>query len=47
LIFDDKVDGPYLTDLMKEKNNIIIEIDEEELSDNEVNDEKDECEMVA
>ena len=23
LIFDDKVDGPYLTELMKEKNNII------------------------
>jgi len=48
LIFDEKVDGPYLTDLMKEKNNIIskssnilingllVEIDEEELSDNDV-----------
>lgn len=23
LIFDDKIDGPYLTELMKEKNNII------------------------
>jgi hypothetical protein len=56
LIFDERIDGPYLTELMKEKNNIIsnhtilliiiiVEIDEEELSDNEV-DEKDECEMV-
>lgn len=43
LVFDEKVDGPYLKDLMKEKNNIIsktllalyflVEIDEEELSD--------------
>jgi len=59
LIFDDKVDGPYLTELMKEKNNIIskylthninshstVEIDEEELSDNEVNDEKDDENIV-
>jgi tubulin monoglycylase TTLL3/8 len=56
LIFDERIDGPYLTELMKEKNNIIsnhsilliiiiVEIDEEELSDNEV-DEKDECDMV-
>ena len=56
LIFDEKIDGPYLTELMKEKNNIIsntlkainiiiVEIDEEELSDNEV-EEKDECEIV-
>lgn len=53
LIFDEKIDGPTLTDLMKEKNNIIsknnlnnsshlVEIDEEELSDNEVED-KEEC----
>lgn len=45
LVFDEKIDGPYLTELMKEKNNIIsnclykylyifvVEIDEEELSD--------------
>ena len=45
LVFDEKIDGPYLNDLMKEKNNIIskfyyrfsltiiVEIDEEELSD--------------
>ena len=33
LVFDEKVDGSYLLELMKEKNNIIIEIDEEELSD--------------
>ena len=44
LVFDEKVDGPYLRELMKEKNNIIskdycgmvtgiVEIDEEELSD--------------
>jgi hypothetical protein len=56
LIFDEKIDGSYLTELMKEKNNIIsntfiaininiVEIDEEELSDNEV-EEKDECEIV-
>lgn len=38
LVFDEKVDGPVLTDLMKEKNNIIIEIDEEELSDEEEKD---------
>ena len=52
LIFDERVDGPYLTELMKEKNNIIsksptillihlVEIDEEELSDCDVNDEND------
>eukprot|EP00352_Strombidinopsis_acuminata_P000628 CAMPEP_0176347118 /NCGR_PEP_ID=MMETSP0126-20121128/6782_1 /TAXON_ID=141414 ORGANISM="Strombidinopsis acuminatum, Strain SPMC142" /NCGR_SAMPLE_ID=MMETSP0126 /ASSEMBLY_ACC=CAM_ASM_000229 /LENGTH=61 /DNA_ID=CAMNT_0017695063 /DNA_START=152 /DNA_END=337 /DNA_ORIENTATION=+ len=33
LIFDDKIDGPELIELMKEKDNMIIEIDEEELSD--------------
>jgi tubulin monoglycylase TTLL3/8 len=33
LIFDSKIDGPVLTDLFKEKENVIIEIDEEELSD--------------
>jgi len=33
LIFDEKVDGPPLEEIMKEKNNVIIEIDEEELSD--------------
>lgn len=26
LIFDEKIDGPYLTELMKEKNNIISKI---------------------
>lgn len=41
LIFDEKVDGPYLNELMKEKNNIIIEIDEEELSDCDEGDEGD------
>jgi Tubulin-tyrosine ligase family len=48
LIFDERQDGSYLTELMKEKNNIIskhhnshsvVEIDEEELSDNEVDEE--------
>jgi len=36
LIFDEKVDGPELEELLKEKENIIIEIDEEELSDAEI-----------
>jgi len=36
LIFDEKVDGPILEEIMKEKNNVIIEIDEEELSDVEL-----------
>ena len=31
LIFDEKIDGPALVEMMKEKDNIIIEIDEEEL----------------
>ena len=44
LVFDEKIDGPFLTELMKEQKNIIsnsfnvinvilVEIDEEELSD--------------
>lgn len=36
LIFDEKVDGPALVEMMKEKDNIIIEIDEEELSDADI-----------
>jgi hypothetical protein len=33
LIFDENTDGPQLKEIMKEKNDIIIEIDEDELSD--------------
>ena len=52
LIFDEKIDGPVINDLMKEKNNIIsnfhllfkiyiVEIDEEELSDDSFEDKED------
>ena len=30
LVFDEKIDGPELTEIFREKENIIIEIDEEE-----------------
>lgn len=36
LIFDERVDGPELTEIFREKDNIIIEIDEEELSDADI-----------
>jgi hypothetical protein len=40
LVFDERVDGPHLAELLREKENVIVEIDEEELSDadNEEND---------
>ena len=43
LIFDEKVDGSALRELMKEKNDVIIEIDEEELSDANEDNNEDEC----
>lgn len=36
LIFDEKVDGPELIEIFREKENVIIEIDEEELSDADI-----------
>ena len=36
LIFDEKVDGPGLIEIFREKDNVIIEIDEEELSDADI-----------
>ena len=37
LVFDERIDGPELTEIFRTKDNIIIEIDEEELSDAECN----------
>ena len=39
LVFDEKIDGPELIAIFKEKNNVIIEMNEDELSDDEVADE--------
>lgn len=39
LVFDEKVDGPILEPLLRTKENVIVEIDEDELSDEEVVDE--------
>ena len=39
LIFDEKIDGPELIAIFKEKENVIIEMNEDELSDDEVADE--------
>lgn len=39
LVFDEKVDGPALESAFKTKENVIVEIDEEEISDEEVPDE--------
>lgn len=39
LVFDEEVDGADLVKLFKTKENIIVEIDEDEISDEEVNDE--------
>lgn len=36
LIFDERIDGPELTEIYREKDNVIIEIDEEELSDADI-----------
>lgn len=36
LIFDEKIDGPELIEIFREKDNVIIEIDEEELSDADI-----------
>mgnify|MGYP006095111469 CR=1 FL=1 len=35
LIFDEKVDGPDLQALWKEKASVIVEMNEDELSDND------------
>lgn len=40
LCFDDKVDGAVLDKIFATKNNIIIEMDEDELSDEEVHDDE-------
>jgi hypothetical protein len=32
-VFDERIDGPHLAEILREKENIIVEIDEEELSD--------------
>ena len=36
LVFDEKIDGPELQEIFKQKDNVIVEIDEEEISDEEV-----------
>jgi len=33
LVFDERIDGPHLAEILREKENVIVEIDEEELSD--------------
>jgi len=38
LVFDEKIDGPTLEPVFKTKENIIVEIDEDEISDEEVAD---------
>jgi len=35
LVFDERVDGMGLSEILKERGNVIVEIDEEELSDKE------------
>jgi len=42
LVFDERIDGPELQELLREKDNVILEIDEEELSDSEEFDDEDE-----
>ena len=39
LIFDEKIDGPQLEQVFRTKENVIVEIDEDELSNEEVEDE--------
>ena len=34
-MFDEKIDGPYLESAFKTKENIIVEIEEEEITDEE------------
>ena len=41
LVFDELIDGPQLIDIFKEKENVIIEIAEEELSDADVEENQD------
>ena len=36
LVFDEKIDGPIIETVFKTKENVIVEIDEDELSDEEV-----------
>jgi len=38
LVFDETIDGPTLEPVFKTKENIIVEIDEDEISDEEVAD---------
>jgi hypothetical protein len=35
-VFDEKIDGPVIETVFKTKENVIVEIDEDELSDEEV-----------
>ena len=39
MVFDEKIDGPALENIFRTKENVIVEIDEEEISDEEVLDE--------
>jgi len=38
LVFDEKVDGPGLEQVFRTKENIIVEIDEDEISDEAIDD---------
>jgi len=38
-VFDERVEGPTLETIFKTKENVIVEIDEDEISDEEVIDE--------
>ena len=42
LVFDERIDGPELCELYREKENVIVELNEEELSDSEEFDDEDE-----
>ena len=42
MIFDERVDGEELEELMKEKNNVIVETDEEEMDNSEGEDQNEE-----
>lgn len=41
LVFDERIDGPELRELFREKENVILELDAEELSDSEEFDDED------
>jgi len=36
LVFDEKIDGPELTEIFRERDNVIIELEEDELSDADI-----------